>query len=75
LITKGYLKEFVKRHAQMEWDIEKSNQLIQALPKINVILRGTTLREDAFSGKQLWNIGKGSWIGHMAWTYQFHFKR
>jgi len=35
----------------MEWDIEKSNQLIQVLPMINMILRGTSLKEDAFSGK------------------------
>jgi hypothetical protein len=44
LIAKGYLKQLVKGHAHMEQDREEPSQSTQALPKINVILKGTSVR-------------------------------
>jgi hypothetical protein len=42
--AKGYLKQLVKGHAHMEQDREEPSQSTQALPKINVILKGTSVR-------------------------------
>jgi len=52
LITKGYLKQFVKRHIHIEKDREKPNQPTQVMPKISVILKSTSARRDTFNGKR-----------------------
>jgi len=45
LIFKGYLKKFVKGNAHVNQDKEEPSQPIQALLEVNVILRGTWIRE------------------------------
>jgi len=78
LIAKGYLKQLVKGHAHMEQDREEPSQSTQALPKINVILKGTPVRGDTSSGKKIAlkiGLDNCSSAEPIARAYHFHSRR
>jgi len=52
LIDKGYLRQFLKKDFRPEQVREDPSQSITTLPKINVILGGTSTRGDSNNGKR-----------------------
>jgi hypothetical protein len=56
LIVKCYIFPFLKRDSHPEPNRKEPNQSIQTLPKINVILEGTSIGNDSCTEKR--NYGK-----------------
>jgi len=62
----------------MEQDREEPSQSTQALPKINVILKGTSVRGDTSSGKKIalkTGLNNCSSAEPIARAYHFHSRR
>jgi hypothetical protein len=52
LITKIYLNQFLKRDSHHEWNKEEPGQSMPAIPKINMILSGTSRGGDSNNEKR-----------------------